>query len=384
MIYLDNNATTMVAPEAAEAMVRFATELYGNPSVAYRFSRPVREAIAGARAEVAALIGAEPDEIAFTGCGTEANNAAIFSALRTQPGKRHLVTSAVEHSAIKRCCEQHAPQGVETTYLPVDPAGRIDLADLDKAIRPGETALVSLMWANNETGVLSPVEEAAALCREKGVLFHSDAIQAAGKIPIDVAAAGIPMLSISGHKFHAPKGVGALYVSKNIPFQPLLVGGGQEGGRRSGTENVPGIAALGIAAKLMRERLAAPTRDAVRALRDRFENALLDRVEGAEVNGHPEHRLPTTANLHFPGAEAQGMLILLGEKGICCSSGSACSTGNPKPSAVMTAMGYPAKRAKSSLRFSFSRYNTDEEIGAAVEAVAAGVKKLRALSGYAG
>ena len=379
MIYFDNNATTQVAPEVVAEMLPYFSELYGNPSAGYRFARKSREAIELARERVAALIGAGPGEIVFTSCGTEANNAAVASALRVFPERKHLVTSAVEHSAILKYCASLEELGFETSVLPVDGGGRIDLDDLRAAIRPDETALVSLMWANNETGVISPVAEAAAIAAEKGVLFHTDAVNAMGKVPIDAAACGAHLMSLSGHKFHAPKGVGALYVKSGTRFRPMLIGGGQEDQRRAGTEAVAQLAGLGRAAQLAGEALAGAAAGQVCEMRDDFERRLFATVGGVSSNGSSEHRLPNTTHVSFEGVDAGDLLVLLDQAELCCSSGSACSTGAVKPSHVMMAMGHSEARAKSSLRFSFSRYNTPGEIIAAIEIVAGAVEKLRAM-----
>ncbi len=377
MIYFDNNATTQVAPEVVAEMLPYFTELYGNPSAGYRFAREGKKAIDLARERVAELIGAEPGEVVFTSCGTESNNSAVASALRTFPDRKHLVVSAVEHSAILKYCASLEELGYETTILPVDRGGRIGLDELRAAIRPDDTALVSIMWANNETGVISPVAEAAAIAAELGVLFHTDAVNAMGKVPIDAHACGAHFMSLSGHKFHAPKGVGALYVKSGTRFRPMLIGGGQEDQRRAGTEAVAQLAGLGKAAELAREALVDLQR--VRALRDDFEQKLIAAVEGVDLNGDLLHRLPNTTHASFEGIDASDMLVLMDQAELCCSSGSACSTGEVKPSHVMMAMGHTEARAKSSLRFSLSRYNTAEEVDAAIAIIVAGVEKLRSL-----
>ena len=376
MIYFDNNATTRVADEAVEAMLPYLTEHYGNPSAGYKFAKECKAAIQRAREQMALFIGADPEEIVFTGCGTESNNAAVFSALQTQPGKRHIITTAVEHSAIlKYLAEQ---EDCEVTVLPVDQDGRFSIDALETAIRE-DTALVTAMLANNETGVVSPIFEAADKLRSRGILFHTDAVNAAGKSSIRLAGSGIHMLSLSGHKFHAPKGIGALYVNRNIRFQPLLIGGGQENGRRSGTEAVPNIASMGRAAVMATAFLDAGGERDLAAMRDRFEEKVIGGLDGVHRNGSCEHRLANTSHLSFDGLDAGEMLILLDEKGVCCSSGSACSTGESKPSHVMIAMGHSDARAKSSLRFSFSRYNTLDEIEKGADTVIACAKKLHSL-----
>ncbi len=372
--YFDNNATTAIAPEVFEAMVPFLTEHYGNPSSAYGFGKKVRIAVEQARAQVAALINAEPSEIYFTSCGTESDNAAIWSALRSTK-KRHLITSQVEHSAVLHMGESLEQQGYGVTWLPVLADGTLDLVTLEDSIRP-DTAIVSLMWANNETGVLFPIEKIAAICREKKVLFHTDAVQCPGKVPIDVKSLAVDFLAISGHKLHAPKGVGVLYVRKGVPFIPFQIGGGQERGKRAGTENVTSIIGLGKAAEIAKENLIEE-QTRVRAMRDRFENRILELVAGARVNGNRAERLPNTANICFQGADAQELLAILDEQGICCSAGSACTTGSVEPSHVLSAMGVSQTDAKSSLRFSFSHFNQDSEIDRALELIPHLVETLK-------
>jgi len=379
IIYLDNNATTRIDPAVVEAMMPYLTEEYGNPSSAYGFGSRVARAVENARESVAALLGCEPGEILFTSCGTESNNAAILSALGSDPDRQHVVTTAVEHSAIIKQCEALARKGVEVTFLPVNAQGQLDLDELSAAIRP-DTAIVSTMWANNETGVLFPVEEIAAIARSRNVLFHTDAVQAVGKIPIHLADTRIPFLSLSGHKLHCPKGVGALYINRRTRFQPFLIGGSQEEGRRGGTENVASIVALGKAAELARAGLEHENTE-VRALRDTFEESVLSTIAGTQVNGDRENRLPNTSNLAFEGVESEALLLLLDREGICCSAGSACTAGSVHPSHVLRAMGCTTERARSSLRFSFSRFNTREEAAHAARLLARTVEKLRAAAG---
>jgi cysteine desulfurase len=374
--YFDNNATTRVAPEVIEAMLPFLKDNWGNPSSAYTFGHELGRHLDHARTCVAELVHAEPREIIFTSCGTESINAALHSALITRPDRRHLITTAVEHSATLKFCAYLEKQGYEVTLLPVDRDGALDLRQLDQALRP-DTALVSIMWANNETGVLFPVREVAELCRAKGVLCHTDAVQVAGKIPIDVKALGVDFLSLSGHKLHAPKGVGALYVKRHTKFQPYLIGGGQERGRRGGTENVAGVVAFGRAAELAMDQL--PSESArIRALRDQLEAGILERVSGSSINGPTEPRLPNTTNISFRGVEAEGVLMLLDQAGVCASSGSACTTGSMDPSHVLTAMGCSASRARASVRFSLGVYNTADEVTYLVEQLPAIVERLRA------
>jgi cysteine desulfurase len=375
MIYLDNNATTPVCPEALEAMMPFLSECWANPSSGYRFAKRAKDAVEKAREQFAALVGASPDEIVFTSCGTESSNAAIASAAALYPERRHLVTCAVEHEATLVPFEHLERRGWEITRLPVDANGLIDLAALDAAIRPGATALVSLIWANNETGVLQPIPAAAALAHEKGVLFHTDAVQAAGKAPLDLAQTHVHYASFSGHKLHAPKGVGVLYVKNSARFEPWVLGGGQESGRRSGTLNVPYIVALGAAAEAARSHMQSEPSELAR-LRDRFEAGAAS-LGGVHVHGAGAPRLPNTANLRLDGVDAQGAIILLDNAGVSVSTGSACQTGSIKPSHVLTAMGLTGRQARETLRFSFSRYNTGDEVTRAVEALAGAVKKLR-------
>lgn len=374
--YFDNNATTRLAPEVLEAMLPFLKEQWGNPSSAYSFGHDVGRHLDQARTQVAALIHAEPREIIFTSCGTESNNAAIHSALKTRPDRRHVVTTAVEHSATLKFCAFLQKQGYEVTYLPVSSEGALDCQELERSIRP-DTALVSVMWANNETGVLFPVQEIAAICRTKGVLCHTDAVQAAGKIGIDVKELGVDFLSLSGHKLHAPKGIGLLYVKRHTKYQPYIIGGGQERGRRGGTENVASIAAFGRAAELALDNLTQEN-TRVRALRDRLETGVLERISGCHRNSPAEPRLPNTSNLSFRGVEAEGVLMLLDQAGICASSGSACTTGSLDPSHVLTAMGCSASRARASVRFSLGVYNQEMEVDYLLEHLPAMIERLRA------
>ncbi len=376
-IYLDNNATTQIDPAVVDEMLPWLREGYGNPSSAYGLGKQALEAVEHARSRVAHLLGCEPGELIFTSCGSESINAAIQSAIALDPDRTHIVTSAVEHSATMKLCEHLARRGYEVTWLPVDAQGHLDIDKLEKSIRP-DTAIVSLLWANNETGVLFPTERIAGICREKKVLFHSDAVQAVGKLPIRLADSGIHFLSLSGHKLHSPKGVGVLHVNKRVRFTPWLRGS-QENARRGGTQNVASIVALGKAAEITARHLDEEQVRA-RAMRDRFESEMLARVPGAEVNGDRHQRLPNTTNLSFDGIEAEGALMLLDDRGICCSAGSACTSGSVNPSHVLKAMGFSNERARASLRFSFGRFNTETELEAAIEAVPAVVAKLRALS----
>jgi len=376
-IYLDNNATTQLDPAVIEEMMPFLTKYYGNPSGGYQFGAQVRKAIDLARERVAAMLGCEAPEVVLTSCGTESNNAAINAAVQFEPGGKHVVTSAIEHSAVLRHCEDLAKRGCEVTFLGVDRDGNVDLAELEESIRR-ETAIVSLMWANNETGVLFPVEKIAEICRAKGVLFHTDAVQAAGKIPIRLRDTAINFLSISAHKFHGPKGVGALYVNRRTRFRPTIIGGGQENGRRAGTENVASIVAMGKAAERAVESL--PEEESrVRPMRDRFEKAILASVTETSVNGAGAARLPNTSNISFEGIESQSALILLDRHRVCCSAGSACKTGSSEGSHVLRAM-HGQDRAGRSLRFSFGRFNTETDVDHAIEIVPKVIAKLRGLS----
>jgi cysteine desulfurase len=374
--YFDNNATTRVAPEVVEAMLPFLRDYWGNPSSVYTFGRQLGSHLDEARARVAALINAEPREIVFTSCGTESNNSAIHSALATQPEKRHVLTTAVEHSANIKFCDLLQKRGYAVTLLPVGPDGALDLGLLEQSIRP-DTAIVSVMWANNETGVLFPVREVAAICRRKGVLRHTDAVQTPGKLRIDVRELDVDFLSLSAHKLHAPKGIGLLYVRRKVRYQPYVVGGGQERGRRGGTENVANIVAFGRAAELAMASLDDEN-TRVRALRDKLESGILAGIPGSSRNGAREPRLPNTSNVAFEGVEAEGILMLLDQAGICASSGSACTTGSLDPSHVLTAMGCSAARARSSIRFSLSIYNTEAEVDYVLQHLPAIIARLRA------
>jgi cysteine desulfurase len=375
IIYLDNNATTQIDPAVIEEMLPFLTKYYGNPSSGYGFAATARKAINIARERLAALLGCEPTEIVFTSGGTESDNAAINSVLQREPRGKRVVTSAVEHSAVLRPCQDLAKRGCEVTFLGVDRNGNLDLAELEAAIRPG-TALVSIMWANNETGVLFPIEKIAEICRERGVLFHTDAVQATGKMPMRLPDTAINFLSLSAHKFHGPKGVGALYVSRRTRFGALIAGGGQENGHRGGTENVASIVGLGKAAELALKYLTEG-KCSIRSMRDRFEKSVLETVSGTSVNGADATRLSNTSSLSFEGIESSAALLLLDRQGICCSAGSACRTGSQEASHVLRAMNPSANGARRSLRFSFGRFNTDTEIDRAIEIVPRVIEKLR-------
>ncbi len=374
-IYFDNNATTPLSPEVLDAMLPFLREHWGNPSSIYGFGRQLTKPLDLAREKVAALINAEPREIIFTSGGTESNNSALQSALDTRPQRRHIVVTAVEHSATIKFCAHLKNLGLEVTLVPVDVEGRLDLRVLEQSIRT-ETAIASVMTANNETGVLFPINEIAAICRTKDVLFHTDAVQAPGKLKIDVRESGVDFLSLSAHKLYGPKGVGMLYVKRGVKYQPYVIGGGQEQGRRGGTENVAGIIGFGCAAELAMAQLSdANTR--VRALRDKLEAGILKSIPGVTRNGSAAERLPNTSNLSFEGIEAEGILLLLDEQGICASSGSACTSGSLDPSHVLLAMGRDPAQARASVRFSLGIYNTEADVDFVLKQLPPIIAKLR-------
>ncbi|PKN67766.1 MAG: cysteine desulfurase NifS [Deltaproteobacteria bacterium HGW-Deltaproteobacteria-12] len=379
-VYLDNNATTQVAEEVLEVMLPYFRDLYGNPSSIHTFGGQVGQKIRAAREQVAALIGAGPEEIIFTSCGTESDNAAIRSALMTRPDKKHIIISRVEHPAIRALGAHLATQGYRVTELPVDKNGVLDLENLDKSMTP-DTAVVSLMWGNNETGVIFPVEEASAMAHERGILFHSDAVQSAGKIPINLKNSAIDMLSISGHKLHAPKGIGVLYVRKGTKFSPFLIGGHQERERRGGTENTPGIIGLGKACELAAANMGKEN-TYVKSLRDKLEREILRRIPQSRVNGDVINRLPNTTNISFEFVEGEAILLLMNELGICASSGSACTSGSLQPSHVLRAMGVPFTMAHGSIRFSLSIYNTEAEIDFVIDKMPAIIERLRGMSPF--
>ena len=379
-IYLDNNATTRIAPEVMEASMPYLQDLYGNPSSAHTFGGQVSRRIKEAREQVAALIGAAPDEIIFTSCGTESDNTAVMSALTTERGKRHVVTSRVEHPAIKSLCEHLSNQGYLVTEIAVDGEGNLDMERYEKSLTP-DTAIVSLMWANNETGVLFPVEKAAEMAKERGILFHTDAVQAVGKIPVDMKKNSIDMLSLSGHKLHAPKGIGVLYVRQGTKFSSFLIGGHQEKGRRGGTENTAGIIALGKACELAALNMELEN-TGVKQLRDRLEKEICSRIPNSRINGDRLNRLPNTTNISFEFVEGEAILLMMDEFGICASSGSACTSGSLQPSHVLRAMGVPFTMSHGSIRFSLSIYNTEEEIDFVIEKLPPIIEKLRSMSPY--
>ncbi len=375
MIYLDHNATTPVAPEVKAAMMPYFSEDWGNPSSSYRFGAKVKAVIETAREQVAELLGASPREILFTCCATESNNAAIHAALKAEPHKRHIITSVVEHSSVLNYCLALEQEGYSVTYLPVDRDGLIKLADLAEAIGDN-TAVVSLMWANNETGVLFPVEEIARICESRGVLFHCDAVQAVGKVPIDVAKVPVDYLSLTGHKFNAPKGVGALYIRHQSPFSPYMHGGHQERGLRGGTENVALIAGLGKGAALALQKLALYTSQ-VQPFRDVLEEGILNSVLLTELNGHKTQRLANTTNVTFHGIESETMLLMLDREGICVSSGSACFAGSDEPSHVIKAMKPSCTASREMIRFSLGTETTKADVDATVLTVRTAAKVLR-------
>ena len=379
VIYLDNNATTRIDPDVLEAMLPYLSDFYGNPSSMHAFGGQVGAAVQDARAKVAELLGAEDTEIIFTSCGSEGNNTAIHAALAAQPEKRHIVTTAVEHACVLETCKHLEKKGYTVTYLSVDGNGQIDLMEVEAAITGG-TALVTTMYANNETGVIFPVEQIGAIAKEMGATFHVDAVQAAGKIPLDMRDSNIDMLVLSGHKFHAPKGVGALYVRRGFRFRPFILGGHQERGRRAGTHNVPGIIGLGKAAELARTYLQGNGQ--VGQLRDYLERELLAAIPNCEVNGGKAKRLPNTTNIGFKYIEGEAILFMLNKEEICASSGSACTSGSLDPSHVLTAMGLPYTILHGSIRFSLSRYTTREEILYSLGVMPGIVEKLRALSPF--
>lgn len=381
-IYFDNNATTKVDEAVFEEMRPYLCELYGNPSSMHFFGGQVQKKVDEARSRVAALLGASPDEIIFTACGTESDNAAIRSALEVFPERRHVITTRVEHPAVLTLCRNLSKRGYRVTELNVDGEGRLDLDELRNAVDE-DTAVVSVMWANNETGVIFPIEEIGRIVKEKGkgALFHTDAVQAVGKIPLNMATSTVDMLSLSGHKLHAPKGIGILYLRKGVPFRPLLVGGHQERNRRAGTENTAGIIALGKACELAGEWLEDEN-SRVKAMRDRLQATLLELIPRSRINGGEAERLPNTLSIAFEFVEGEAILMLLSDKGICASSGSACTSGSLEPSHVLRAMGVPFTCAHGSIRFSLSRFNTDEEIDTVIRELPPIIRRLREMSPF--
>jgi len=379
-IYLDNNATTRIAPEVLDEMAPYLTELYGNPSSMHTFGGQLRKKVGEARARVATLIGAESEEIIFTSCGTESDNTALMSAVETYPQKRHVITTQVEHPAVFNFVKHLARKGYRVTVLPVDSKGRLDMDAFLKTL-DDDTAVVSIMYANNETGVTFPIQEIGEVLRERKILFHTDAVQAVGKIPVNVKTLPVDMLALSGHKLHAPKGIGALYARKGTRFHPYIIGGHQEHGRRAGTENVAFIIGLGKACELAAKDIEKEA-TYLTSLRDRLEKNLLLQCPDTKINGDTEHRLPNTTNMSFEYVEGEAILLRLNEYDICASSGSACTSGSLEPSHVLRAMGVPRTAIHGSIRFSLNRYNTEEEIDRVIEIVPEITKQLRELSPY--
>ena len=381
VIYVDNNATTMVAPEVLDAMMPYFSTNYGNPSSMHSFGGNVAGAIETARENVANLIGGAPQEIVFTSCGTESDGTAIRAAIESNPDKKHLVTSRVEHPAIKNLYEALSKKGYRATFVPVDNQGKLDIDYLYDSLSD-DTAIVSLMWGNNETGVIFPIEEISREVKSRGIIFHTDAVQAVGKLPIKIGETGVDMLSLSGHKFHSPKGIGALYIRKGTKFSPFMIDGHQEKGRRGGTENTASIIGLGKAAELAAAHLAENGYERISRLRDRLEQALLGKVSNALINGDPANRLPNTTSVAFEYVEGEAILLMMNEYGICASSGSACTSGSLEPSHVLRAMGVPFTAAHGSIRFSLSRYNTEDEIDVILEKLPPVIERLRELSPF--
>ena len=379
-VYVDNNATTKVAPEVLEAMMPYFSEYYGNPSSMHFFGGQVARKVNEARERAADLLGADPSEIVFTSCGTESDNSAILGTFDSYPEKRHFITTRVEHPAVGNVSTYLSRKGYHVTELVVDREGRLDLDELKESIT-AQTAIVSVMYANNETGVIFPIEKIAEIVREKGIPFHTDAVQAVGKIPINLRKLPIDLLSLSGHKLHAPKGVGILYIRKGTKFSPFMIGGHQEKGRRGGTENVPYIIGLGKACELAQKNMEDEN-TRVKALRDYLEQKILDRIPNTLVNGDRVHRLPNTVSVSFEYVEGESILLLLSDLGICASSGSACTSGSLEPSHVLRAMGVPFTAAHGSIRFSLSVYSTKEEMDYIVEHLPPIIQRLRDISPF--
>jgi cysteine desulfurase len=379
-VYVDNNATTKVAPEVLEVMLPYFSEYYGNPSSMHFFGGQVQKKVDEARGKVADFLGAEPSEIVFTSCGTESDNAAIFGTLDSYPEKRHLITTRVEHPAVGNVSTYLGRKGYHVIELSVDREGRLDLDELRESLTDG-TTLVTIMYANNETGVIFPIEEIGEIVKARGIQFHTDAVQAAGKIPLNMKKSKIDMLSVSGHKLHAPKGIGVLYIRKGTKFSPFMIGGHQEKGRRGGTENVPYIIGLGKACELAKSHLEEEN-TRVRALRDYLEQKILEKIPNTLVNGDRAHRLPNTLSVSFEYVEGESILLLISDLGICASSGSACTSGSLEPSHVLRAMGVPFTAAHGSIRFSLSIYNTKEEMDYIIEHLPPIIQRLRDISPF--
>ena len=382
VVYLDNNATTQCAPEVVEAMLPYFTEKYGNASSMHTFGGENRHVIDQARHTVADFINAAyDDEIIFTSCASESDNTAIFSAVRANRNKKHIITSAVEHPAVMEPFRYLQTQGYRVDYIGVDELGRFNMEQF-KAVLDEDTALVSIMWANSETGTIFPIAEIAKLTHERGALFHTDAVQAVGKIPVDVQAAGVDMLSLSAHKFHGPKGIGVLYVKRGTRFLPYLMGGHQEKHRRAGTENVPYIVGLAKAAELAKKRVTDGTMNKVAVLRDKLEKGILATIPDVKVNGAPEHRVPNTTNISFGYIEGESILMYLNDFGICASSGSACTSGSLEPSHVLRAMNVPFQFAHGSIRFSLSDQTTQADIDLVLKELPPIIERLRKISPF--
>ena len=379
-VYLDNTATTRVADEVMAEIMPYFSELYGNPSSMHSFGGQIGQTLKQARARVAALLGCEPSEVIFTAGGTESDNTAIKGTLAAYPNRRKVITTRVEHPAVLTVCRDLEHQGYRLIELGVDRHGRLDLAELERHL-DDDTALVTIMYANNETGVVFPIETIAEMVTRRGIVFHTDAVQAVGKIPLDLSNSRVDLLSLSGHKLHAPKGVGVLYVRKGTRLTPFMLGGHQEGGRRAGTENVPGIIGLGKACELAAADLEEKN-IRVKRLRDKLENGLLERIGNSMINGDRERRLPNTLSISFEYVEGESILLKLSDKGICASSGSACTSGSLEPSHVLRAMGIPFTAAHGSIRFSLSAYNTEEEIDYILEVMPPIIEQLRAISPF--
>jgi len=379
-IYFDNNATTQVAQEVFEAVKPFFCDLYGNPSSMHTFGGQIGRKIRQAREQVASLLGCQPAEIIFTGCGTESDNTAIKGTLAACPDKRKIITTRVEHPAVLTTCREMENHGYTVVQLDVDKKGRLDLDKLHDQI-DDDTALVTIMYANNETGVIFPIDKITEMVKDKGVVFHTDAVQAVGKIPLNLSKTHIDLLSISGHKLHAPKGIGVLYIKKGTRLIPFMLGGHQEGGKRAGTENIPGIIGLGKACELAEKNIEAENKK-VKYLRDKLENKILKTCPGARLNGDRENRLPNTSNISFEFIEGEAILLLLDKFGICASSGSACTSGSLEPSHVLRAMGVPFTAAHGSIRFSLSRYSTEAEVDFTIEKIPQIINRLRDLSPF--
>ena len=379
-VYFDNNATTKMDERVFEEMKPLFCELYGNPSSMHTFGGQIARKISHAREQVASLLGCEPGEIIFTGCGTESDNTAIKGTLAASPNRRKIITTRVEHPAVLAVCRELENHGYTIVELNVDKQGRLDTMELEEQL-DDNTALVTIMYANNETGVIFPIEEIAGLVSDMGITFHTDAVQAVGKIPLNLKQSNIDMLSISGHKLHGPKGVGVLFVRKGTRLSPFMLGGHQEGGRRAGTENVPGIVGLGKACELAQKNIKEENQK-VKQLRDKLEQAILKDCPDCRLNGDKDNRLPNTSNISFEYVEGEAILLMLDKYGICASSGSACTSGSLEPSHVLRAMGVPFTAAHGSIRFSLSRYNTEDEVDYVIEKMPSIINRLRELSPF--